>query len=71
MRSKPTARGFAFGSIMEFAVARDITSHTILSVATSERTRGTGSQSNGGGTRGIPATPIALLARARSARAQQ
>jgi hypothetical protein len=44
---------FRLGSGMGFAAARDrVTAHTILSVATSGRTRGIASQSIGGGRRG-------------------
>ena len=47
------ARGFGSGSSTGFAAVRErATAHTILSVATSERTRGIASKSTGGGRRG-------------------
>lgn len=53
MRCKPTARGFGCGSGTASVAVRDsVTAHTILSVATSERTRGTVSKSIGEGKRG-------------------
>ena len=44
-----TVRGFDFGSVMEFAAARDITARTRASAATIGCKRGTGFQSTGAG----------------------
>ena len=44
-----TVRGFDFGSVMEFAAARDITARTRASAATIDCKRGTGFQSTGAG----------------------